>query len=221
MFERMLRGQQMESKKLELIEGQFDKVLMLANTTEDKSASKPLSMNSGTATLEESSRKTTHWSEPDRMHMISKSQFRTFRVRLQANKCNATCNCSCHRFKYSQPLSMVQDVLGSLFVGSQGMPALSGACSLPACRGNVAKHLNVDYFFPRWMLHKAVRASLQVNRASDPELCIRIVNVRKHDDEIFRAADEGDVDLTRKLLATGKASVMDIDSISGHSPLHV
>lgn len=219
-LERLVHEQQSSSQKLRQIQERFEEALTLTNLVEDR-AEQPQLSDSKHSSMTKVSGRVDQESQQRQLPFPSLARSNTFRVRLQSNRCKSTCDCSCHRFKYGQTLSALQNVLGSLFVGYRGFPALSGTCTVPTCRGNATAHLHVDYFFPRWILHKAVRASLTTNHASDPELCIRLVNIRPHDAEIFRAAFQGDADTTRKLLTRGQASVRDVESTSGHSPLHV
>lgn len=209
----LLQEQDLQTKKLTRIESHLE--ASFTGSHGSRRGSTPL------LPLHVSSRTDISAPGQENQTLVTFNRPSVLRVRLYPNACGVNCSCTCHKFTHVKSPSVVQGVLGRLFFGYRGVPALSGKCSGLPCQGNMAQNMNVDYIFPSWMLNKAIRASYLSHVAAGPELCLRMVNVRDHRDDIFKSTGEGDADNVRKLLTEGKASVMDVDSKTGHSPLHV
>lgn len=211
---RLLLDQEAQTERLARIEAHFETSLAPSDTSKQQTGGSILPLHF-------SSRTDISTIRGEKQTMVSYTRSSTLRIRLHPNACGANCTCACHKVTHLKSPSAMQKALGLLFFGYRGMPALSGKCSGPPCRGNMTQNLNVDYYFPAWALNKAIRATYQAHAAAGPELCLRMVNVRDPRDDIFRSAAEGDIETVRKLLTDGKASVMDVDSTTGHSLLHV
>jgi hypothetical protein len=56
--------------------------------------------------------------------------------------------------------------------------------------------------------------SLAFSKYEGPEMLLRVVRVRPIDDPLFVSVRRGDVEMTRMLLNTGKASVLDVTSLN-------
>lgn len=148
--------------------------------------------------------------------------FSALRMRfLRQQTCDASCDCICHTHTRARTPQMLQSVLGSLFVGYTGLPALTSTCSNIRCRRSSEGFLQIDYYFPPWFLARIVSMAIRFKDSKIPNLSMRVLNVRSSYEAIFLNAREGDATLVRYLLTVGQASVQDVTHDSGHSPLHV
>ncbi|KAL8674119.1 MAG: hypothetical protein Q9168_001456 [Polycauliona sp. 1 TL-2023] len=140
---------------------------------------------------------------------------------LPRRRCQACCKCACHTESRSNTPKFLKSIVGMLYIGYFGVPALSPSCDMGGCKGNPQGLLHVDYFFPSWFLGKVISMALGVNQIYGPEFCLRVANVRADLDPIFRHSYNGDVDAIRSILVAGKASVLDVNAQSGNSLLHM
>ncbi|KAL8992840.1 MAG: hypothetical protein Q9169_006800 [Polycauliona sp. 2 TL-2023] len=140
---------------------------------------------------------------------------------LSRRRCQACCKCACHTESRLNTPKFLKSVMGMLYVGYFGVPALSPSCDTSGCKGNPEGLLQVHYFFPSWFLGKVISMALGVNQIYGPEFCLRVANVRADLDPIFLHSYNGDVDAVRSILIAGKASVLDVNAQSGNSLLHM
>ncbi len=148
--------------------------------------------------------------------------FSALRMRfLRQHKCDASCDCNCHIHTRARSPQMLQSVLGSLFVGYTGLPALASTCSNIKCQRSSEGFLQIDYLFPPWFLARIVSMAMRFKDSKIPDLSMRVLNVRSSYEAVFLSAREGDAELVRYFLTMGQASVQDVTHDSGHSPLHV
>ena len=148
--------------------------------------------------------------------------FSALRMRfLRQHKCDTSCDCNCHTPTRARTSQMLQSVLGSLFVGYTGLPALASTCSSMKCQRSSEGFLQIDYYFPPWFLARIVSMAMRFKDSKIPHISLRVLNVRSSYEAIFLNAREGDAELVRYLLTTRQASVQDVTDDSGHSPLHV
>lgn len=160
-----------------------------------------------------------HNQEQDQM--LRATAFSALQVRVtQRRRCHSWCRCVCHTKKSVNTPKFLRSIMGILFIGYTGVPALSPSCDIDVCSGNSEGLLQVHYFFPPWFLAKVVSIALRVSRAYGPELCLRVANVRADGDPIFRHCYFGNVEAVRSLLVSGEASVLDINAGNGNSLLH-
>lgn len=135
-------------------------------------------------------------------------------------RCQSWCRCACHTEGSVNTPKLLRSVMGMLYIGYSGVPALSPSCDSNGCKGNSEGLLQVHYFFPPWFLAKVVSMALGVSRAHGPELCLRVANVRADREPIFKHCYFGNVEAARSILAAGEASVLDVSAITGNSLLH-
>jgi ankyrin repeat protein len=148
--------------------------------------------------------------------------FSSLRMRfLQRRRCNPYCSCACHRTtRLSTPRSL-QFLFGTLLVGYSSVPKLTAPCTSPKCSGKAEGFVSMSYYFPRWIVSRVVAAAIQFAEDRGPEFSISSLRVRDSTDLIFTAAAAGDAITVRRLLEDGQASVVDVASGTGHTPLHL
>ena len=137
-------------------------------------------------------------------------------------RCEPLCICSCHHHVHHRSPSLLDSVVGRLFLGYSGLPYLLQKCDTEACQKLPTKIAYLKYVFPSWLLEQALQMTVLLSKSRGPELVIRLVRVRPQSSSIFiMNMAEGDyVGLLSKLLQKGKASVLDVDSY-GKSGLYV
>ena len=191
-----------------------------ASTTTEKS------MSSDKQELSYTSSTLTNINSPKKSGLQSSgfetNSFSALRLRfLRQGRCSQWCDCTCHTYTRTSTPQTLQAVLGGLFIGYTGFPALTPDCVNEKCRRSSEAFLQVNYYFPSWFIARAVSIAMSVQNSKLPKFSVRVLNLRNLYDEIFQAAMVGDADTVQYLLMSGQASVKDISSDSGHSPLHV
>jgi ankyrin repeat protein len=151
------------------------------------------------------------------------AQFSALRMRfLRRRKCDPWCSCRCHAHTRLRTPQLLQTIIGQLFVGYAGFPALTGSCDLPdTCNGTAQSFVQLNYYFPPWFLARFVTLSLRISDFQKPEYSLRMLNVRSKFEPIFIGAGRNDAALLRSLIHNGKASVLDVTNDDGHSALHL
>lgn len=139
---------------------------------------------------------------------------------LRKGKCGRWCDCDCHTYRRTRSPQQLQSFLGALFVGYTGLPALTPDCTNEKCRRSSEAFVQINYYFPTWFA-LSVSAAVSFQNSIIPEISRRVLNVRDSYEEIFQSAIIGDAVSVQYLLTKRQASVFDISSDSGHSPLHV
>ena len=149
--------------------------------------------------------------------------FSTLRMRfLRRRKCDVWCKCKCHTYVRTSTSDKLQSVMGELFIGYAGLPALTPACTENNCQRSSEGFLQINYYFPWWFFAKILHIGLAFQQDSAiPRMSIHVLNVRDTYEDIFISARFNDVDSVEYQLTMGRASVFDVTSDSGHSPLHV
>ena len=154
--------------------------------------------------------------------LLRVDNFSAIRMRfLRKRKCDLWCHCRCHTYVRAQTPEVLQSILGTLFVGYAGLPALGPPCSYIKCRRASEGYLQINYYFPPWFLARIVSLSMRFQDSKIPNISMRVLNVRDSYENIFRSALVNDAESVLYQLTVGQASVLDVTDDSGHSPLHV
>ena len=105
-------------------------------------------------------------------------------------------------------------MLGSIMVGYNTIPGLAQRCNDPSCKGQ-STNITYTYAFPEWFVRRVVYFNFKNEQLKGPELCLRIVNVRPSNANIFIALqddrEEFVLEHTKRLLLAGEASVLDVN----------
>lgn len=135
-------------------------------------------------------------------------------------KCEAWCKCLCHRTAHFNTPKLLKGLLGIAYAGYSGVPALTPKCTSKICSHESSATVHLNYLFPSWVLARMVCIVGDFTQDS-VELCIRTLRVRPSGDDIFVSAYTGEVETLKRLLANGKASVLDIEVGCGQTALHL
>ena len=133
--------------------------------------------------------------------------------------CRAPCSCSCHIKTRLKTPSILDYVLGLLFItyNSRPLTSMSGKCNLSSCRKQGLSTAEITYTFPRWFIQRMIAIKV---KSMGPELILRVSRIRPKNAAIFLALENNNVEIARELLTAGEASVLDVNQ-EGQSLIHV
>ena len=135
--------------------------------------------------------------------------------------CTPWCSCICHRERRLRTPRMLEQFIGSLFIGYSGLPVFRPPCNERSCHLQAQPLTYVTYFFPRWFLSRMVTFMMTVTPLAGPVASLKVQRTVPGSADIFTYAKLGDVDNIRRLFENGSASPHDVHSESGITPLHV
>ena len=121
------------------------------------------------------------------------------------------CLCRCHT-QWSFLLSSWNNVLGSLALRSRGNPFSPQVCNMDSCRRRSLAMLSGSYYFPTWMVARAILVTL-LNGPS-PSISLTVARIVSSDSDLFRFIQTGDCDRVHELLLDRKASPADMVELS-------
>lgn len=82
--------------------------------------------------------------------------------------CPPNCRCQCHRTSYARTPEWLSSVMGSLFVQYKGLPILGiNKCDAPLCKSASESSIQLQWCFPRWLVARAVVASISWSSIND------------------------------------------------------
>ena len=137
------------------------------------------------------------------------------------NRCIGGCVCKCHHLQARRSPQALNRLLGRLFFGYAGLPYLGPLCDSKSCDRNSYPMISIIYFFPVWLLARALTMVARLSSITGPEINIRFPRITATSSRIFNLARQGKVDEIRLLLQQGHASPFDIDSSNGYTALMV
>ena len=130
-----------------------------------------------------------------------------------------------HRLRQTKKRSpqSLSRFLGTLFVGYSGSPETCERCAAESYgrRSQSGSTILITYFFPRWLIARALMIALRLSSAYGPELVVRVPRVVSNYSRIFVCAKNGDADGVKDILQKGHGSPMDIDVVTGMTALDV
>jgi hypothetical protein len=142
-----------------------------------------------------------------------------FSLQVLEYSCHSWCSCACHKpIRFNTP-KYLNSVIGSLFVGYNGLPISRPACTEQACLRASAFKANVTYHFPKWLLAWGIIATFSANNA--PAVSLTAVRARFTGDDIFTMALNGDVQGIQGLFSQGLGSPNDVTHVVRDSLLTV
>ena len=143
------------------------------------------------------------------------------RVRKHTS-CRRGCSCACHvQRRFALP-SIVDRVIGQMFVGYAGMPLLNQNCDTESCESSQSPSVSLEYWFPLgfvWSQIVRLQLTFQPNLGPDYELS----SLRRVPDtaQCVNFALNGNIEGLRDLFNRGMASPRDVSSTRGYSILRV
>jgi ankyrin repeat protein len=134
--------------------------------------------------------------------------------------CKPGCACKCHvRVKASTP-AVLNRLLGQLFIGYSGLPALGPECNIDSCQKLRSTHLSLEYWFPmEFLTSKIIR--LQIGYQPTTGTLLQLDTLRRVPDtaQCVNYALSGNIEGLKYLFYRGLASPRDVSSTRGYSLL--
>ena len=131
------------------------------------------------------------------------------------------CLCTCHTRRRKRSPQLLDQLIGTLFLGYSSTPLFRPECNKAACSQPSFSIVTVVYFFPQWFLYRALYINSWYTNRDGPEIGLRIIRTRPDNSVIFHYADVGDIDGIKGLFAKGEASPHDITATHGNTLLAV
>ena len=140
---------------------------------------------------------------------------------LRQRFCRTDCHCHCHQRKQFTSPSFFRKFLGQLFVGYSGYPSIEiTRCSNPSCGAYLELKAMVRYYFPSWLVSKAIVMSLDSSGNSGPCMTLTVRNVLPYSAEVWQMIYQENIEGLQLLLQNRLASPNDVD-IDGQNLLCV
>jgi hypothetical protein len=144
----------------------------------------------------------------------------TTRSRLLRKVCRPWCSCICHSKRSVKTPALWKNVLGSVFVGYSGVPVLTPACDETSCLQRTTFGADITYYFPTWLISRAISVNLSASTFGTPELSLRMPRMINWAAPLWYGARIGDQIRVEMLFSEGNASPYDVNAY-GQSSLHV
>ncbi|KAL8832371.1 MAG: hypothetical protein Q9170_004907 [Blastenia crenularia] len=135
-------------------------------------------------------------------------------------QCKRACSCVCHIVYRVKTPAILQNLVGSLLVKSNGLYGMSQACNENSCRRSSAASLRISYRFPEWFLNRMISSFITSNHVDGPQLSLVALRIVSDSSAIFSLASTGNTDTLAQLLQSGLASPRDVSATWGYTPLH-
>ncbi len=154
----------------------------------------------------------------------TKEEIEAVRVSVQSrgNWCSKSCPCQCHDTRRSASPTVLNRVLGQLFLGYSGIPLVTPACNYDVCKQSMPTKVQAEYWFPAhlfWSNIFQVEATFQM--ATGPSLQLRSYRHVPDSAPAVNYAVNGNIDALKTLFAQGLASPIDVSDTRGYSLLRV
>ena len=152
----------------------------------------------------------------------SRSEGVAFRLNQYSYGCRPGCACACHTQRKVQSSSMVNRVLGQIFVGYAGLPVLSAKCDTTACEKSQVPSVSVEYWFPLGFCWSQI-VRLQVGYRPNVGPHFNLTTLRRVPDTApcVDFALSGDIEGLKGLFKHGMASPWDVSSTRGYTLVRV
>ena len=137
------------------------------------------------------------------------------------NDCPPWCSCACHIRRKLHTPSLLEPLLGRLFIGYKGITLVEQKCDQYSCRRHRAKTMKLSYRFPSWFFARMLSLSIMSLPSDGPQINLTFPRIVTDGAMIFEYATRGDVEGIKSLFRAGFASPQDVSSFDGRTALHV
>ena len=136
-------------------------------------------------------------------------------------KCSDVCTCICHYHQTKKTPAFLGRFFGNLFIGYTGLPKVVQPCDDHDCIQRTSPMAVVTYFFPLWLLARALFLTVKLSSCDGPQFCLRVPRVVRSNSAIMEFASRGDVGGVKQVLQERLGSPFDCEFYIGSSPLGV
>ncbi len=157
--------------------------------------------------------------DSSQMTAISAVGIRT--AQFPRSACQPWCSCACHTERRLRSPQLLDQVIGSLFIGYSGLPGLTRRCNQRSCHLQSQPMTYITYFFPQWFLARMISFVLSTTPLAGPVASLKVSRTVPGNSAIFEYAKRGDIIKMRSLFEGGLASPHDVQFESGITALHV
>ena len=138
-----------------------------------------------------------------------------------SRRCSNSCTCACHVRSFATAPRYLRGLFGALFIGYTGVPRITPACDVKSCVQRSSLIITAAYFFPTWLLARAVFIAVSLSSCDGPQFSLRAPRLVDGNSAIFGSCYRGDVDGVRHLLSQRLSSPFDVSISSGDTALMV
>ena len=137
------------------------------------------------------------------------------------SSCSPWCSCICHKRHSFRTPRMLNQMIGSLFIGYSGFAINTPPCNEFSCLQRSRPSTAISYYFPPWFLARVISMVVMLTPLHGPLVSICAPRVIPSDSRIFTCARNGDVQGIKFLFEKQLASPCDITEGHGVSALQV
>ena len=138
----------------------------------------------------------------------------------RSRPCTVECTCRCHGQTAHMIPKFADRVLGQLFVGYAGLPALSKRCNVESCEKSKSSQMTIEYWFPLSFIWSQIfRLRLAYSPNIGPQFELSTLRRVPDSAPCVHLALQGDIEGLKDLFNRGLASPRDVSSTRGYSVL--
>ena len=124
--------------------------------------------------------------------------------------CRQICSCQCHTPGQWRSYRLLDQALGSLFIGYSRTPTITLKCDLKSCNRHQRGLVTALYVFPQWFLQRALSVVLVSTKRNGLTASLRTIRCRSSSDMVFHYVATGDITRLQTLFDKGEASPSDV-----------
>ena len=145
----------------------------------------------------------------------------TYVPREDYSSCHLPCPCRCHDFHRFHSPSLLNRLIGALFIGYSGYSGAFSKCTMTSCKGPSNLRVTVYYIFPSWLVRNCLVSICvqKVSRGIMTSLAVR--NIVPVSAPIFQFAVSNNVDGLKGLFHSRLARPDDTRTTDGNDALSV
>lgn len=135
--------------------------------------------------------------------------------------CELGCGCRCHNRQRWRNPSMLDKLIGTIFLGYVGLPIMSAKCDVHRCVQQRGTLVSFSYYFPAWFWMRILHIHIRHRQNLGLEQLLRVSRHVSAYSEILTYAANGNVEGVKSVLIDGRGSPFDVCLGSNRSALHV
>lgn len=152
-------------------------------------------------------------SEGSKVIPLNQSAVRAWRANKRELRLSV-CSCSCHSTMHYSTSTITSKVFGKLVIGVSGRIFSNPMCDNPNCRDHSHFSITVAYYFPCWIVAKAVIVQCVRLPYGHPSFGLRVRNLLPEHSPVMSAITEGQPLVLRSLLENRVSSPDDMEEMA-------
>ena len=126
----------------------------------------------------------------------------------------SVCSCSCHSTIHYSTSTITSKVFGSLIIGVSGRIFSNPVCDSPNCRDHSHFSITVAYYFPCWLVAKAIIFQCVRLPYGHPSFGLRVRNLLPEHSPVISAIARGQALVLRSILEHRLSSPDDMEEMA-------